>query len=130
VARLTVQGKKYLDYVHSRAYINQMTLETDMTKLFELMDSAFFKSLAEPVRLDIIKLLMVKGESDIGALAAELPQDRSVISRHLANMEEAGIVSARKEGRHMFYVLKNEHFVGRFEDILESIKKCIAGGCC
>ena len=107
-----------------------MTLETDMTKLFELMDSAFFKSLAEPVRLDIIKLLMVKGESDIGALAAELPQDRSVISRHLANMEEAGIVSARKEGRHMFYVLKNEHFVGRFEDILESIKKCIAGGCC
>ena len=107
-----------------------MTLETDMTELFELMDSKFFKSLAEPVRQLIIRQLMIKGESDVGALAADMPQDRSVISRHLANMEDAGIVSVRKEGRHMFYVLKNEHFVGRFEDFLSSIKKCIAGGCC
>lgn len=107
-----------------------MTIEQDLTYLFEQMDSKFFKSLAEPVRLDIIKLMMVSGESDIATISAQMPQDRSVISRHLSNMVEAGIVTARKEGRHMFYTLKGEQFVGRFEGILNSIKKCIARDCC
>ncbi len=109
---------------------NAMSVETELNRLFELMDSRFFKSLAEPVRLDIIKLMMVKGESDIGTLAASMPQDRSVISRHLSNMVDAGIVNARKEGRHVFYTLNGDQFVGRFEDILEAIRKCTALDCC
>lgn len=107
-----------------------MTLETEMTHLFDLMDSKFFKSLGEPVRIEILKLLMTKGESDVGALAAMLPQDRSVISRHLANMEEAEIVTARKDGRHVFYSLKGDQFVGRFEDIVKTIKSCVELRCC
>lgn len=116
--------------MHHRAYIDVMTLEKDLTYLSEQMDSKFFKSLAEPVRLEIIKLMMVKGESDIATLAAQMPQDRSVISRHLSNMVDAGIVTARKEGRHMFYTLRRDQFVSRFEDILTAIKKCAAHDCC
>ncbi|MBL4638951.1 MAG: winged helix-turn-helix transcriptional regulator [Kordiimonadaceae bacterium] len=82
------------------------------------------------MRVEILKLLMLKGESDISALAAELPQDRSVISRHLGNMVEAGILAGRKEGRHMFYSLQGDQFVGRFESILAAIKKCMAIDCC
>jgi DNA-binding transcriptional ArsR family regulator len=107
-----------------------MSAETEINQLFTQMDSSFFKSLAEPVRLEIIKLLLIKGESDVGALAKGLPQDRSVISRHLAKMEDAGIVSARKQGRHMFYQLRADQFIGRFEDIVASAKKCVALGCC
>ena len=107
-----------------------MTTPHEITHLFNLMDSKFFKSLGEPVRIEILKLLMLKGESDVGALAAMLPQDRSVISRHLANMEEAELVTARKEGRHMYYCLKGDQFVGRFEGILNAIKKCMAIDCC
>ncbi len=107
-----------------------MTLEQDLTYLFEQMDSKFFKSLAEPVRLDILKLMMVHGESDIATLAAQLPQDRSVISRHLTNMVEANILAVRKEGRHMYYTLRRDQFVNRFEDILAAIKQCATRDCC
>jgi DNA-binding transcriptional ArsR family regulator len=52
----------------------------ELTKNFDLK---FFKTMSEPVRLEILKFLMVNGRSDIGTIAEHMPQDRSVISRHL-----------------------------------------------
>ena len=62
-------------------------------ELVEAVDSKFFKTLSEPVRVQILKYLMLNGRADIQTIAENMPQDRSVISRHLNLMQEAGILT-------------------------------------
>ncbi len=94
-------------------------------KLVDVMDSKFFKSLGEPVRVQIIRYLLLNGRADIGTIAENMPQDRSVISRHLNQMREVGILDCEKESRHMFYSLNAAAFLERFMNITELVKNCI-----
>lgn len=59
----------------------------------------------------------------------ELPQERSVVSRHLQILSEAGIVRAQKSGRQMFYEVDGPSIIQRLEDML-SHTKGIAAHCC
>ncbi len=94
-------------------------------QLVDVMDSKFFKSISEPVRVQIIKYLLLHGRTDIGTIAQDLPQDRSVISRHLHLMQEVGILNSEKESRHMYYSLDATEFLNRFETIAELVKECV-----
>lgn len=93
------------------------------------LDTKLFKVLTEPVRVELLKYLMLRGRSDISTIAECLPQDRSVISRHLRLMEEAGMLTAEKETRHVYYTINARVFLKFFEDIVENIKKCMAECC-
>lgn len=97
--------------------------------LVNLFDSRFFAALSEPVRVEILKLLIVCGRADIAAIAQHLPQDRSVISRHLKLMEEAGILMREKEGRHVYYQVSASGVIGRLEAILAQVKTAVAACC-
>jgi len=94
-------------------------------KLVEVMDSKFFKSLGEPVRVEIIRFLLLNGRADIGTIAENMPQDRSVISRHLNMMHEVGILTCIKESRHMFYSLNADEFLKRFTNITRLVEICL-----
>ncbi len=98
-------------------------------ELVNNFDSKFFKTLSEPVRMEILKFLMLNGKSDIGTIAGHMPQDRSVISRHLNLMLESGILSCTKETRHVFYEINGNTFIGKLENITEQIKRCMAKCC-
>ncbi len=98
-------------------------------QLVEVLDSRFFKSLSEPVRIELLKFLLINGTSDIGTIADHLPQDRSVISRHLNNMLEAGLVICNKEGRFRFYEVNSSAFLERVEEIVGQIRECM-NTCC
>ena len=52
--------------------------------LAEKLDTNFFKAIAEPVRQQIVLILLKEGRSNVQQVAEHLVQDRSVISRHLA----------------------------------------------
>ena len=54
------------------------TAAEDLIKAF---DFKFFKTMSEPVRMQILKILLLNGRSDIATIAENMPQDRSVISR-------------------------------------------------
>lgn len=69
----------------------------------EIFSSEFFKIFGEPVRFEILKFLVVHGESDIGTIAEGFPQDRSVISRHLKTMLASGLVVCTKVDRRKLY---------------------------
>jgi len=97
--------------------------------LVEAVDSKFFKTLSEPVRVQILKYLMLNGRADIQTIAENMPQDRSVVSRHLNLMQEAGILVCQKENRHMFYDVNGKPFIEKLADITEKIKKCM-NDCC
>jgi DNA-binding transcriptional ArsR family regulator len=97
--------------------------------LVEVLDSAFLRALTEPARLELVKVLLVHGPADIATLASHVPQDRSVVSRHLKVLEQAGILQVEREGRHRVYALDGAAFVGTLEDILLKTKG-LASICC
>jgi DNA-binding transcriptional ArsR family regulator len=94
------------------------------------IDSDFVKALAEPARIEIIKQLIILGPSDVKTLAEQMPQDRSVISRHLALMEKAGLLKASKEGRHVIYTVDAAGSLQKSEQLVSSIRQCLTMGCC
>lgn len=108
----------------------RMTQASVVEKTLNYIDSDFVKALAEPVRIEILKWLIVNGESDVKTLAEKMPQDRSVISRHMALMEKAGLLAARKQGRHMFYSVDGERSLAKAEQLVESIRQCLQFDCC
>lgn len=87
----------------------------------DVFDTKFFKALCEPTRVEIIRKLVLIGACDVGTIADGLAQDRSVISRHLAVLERAGICQTRKVGRRVFYDLDGPHNVAKVTSILEAI---------
>jgi len=94
------------------------------------IDSDFVKALAEPVRIEILKFLVLAGPSDVNSLAEKMPQDRSVISRHLSIMKGAGLLNMKKEGRHVIYSVDGDSALQKSEKIVETIKQCLKMGCC
>lgn len=83
-----------------------------------VFDTGFFKALCEPARIAVLRELILLGRADIAAIADRLPQDRSVIARHLRQLATAQIVRAQKEGRHVFYEIDAHTIAGRLEGIL------------
>ncbi len=111
---------------------NQSTLKARaevLNNFSEVYDARFFKTLSEPVRIQILEYLMLNGRSDIRSITENMPQDRSVISRHLNQMQKVGILSCEKETRHMYYTINAQQFVDKLERFLTQIKKSISICC-
>ena len=72
---------------------------------------------------------MLNGRADIGTIAENMPQDRSVISRHLNLMQEAGILTHEKGNRHVFYDVNGQMFLDKLIDITDKIRNCIEVCC-
>lgn len=80
----------------------------------------FFRALAEPTRLRLINLLDTD-EVCVCFLVEALEINQPKISRHLAYLRRAGIVSARRNGKWMHYRLK-EPAEPRLAAILNTVR--------
>jgi ArsR family transcriptional regulator len=67
------------------------------------------KAMSHPVRLMLIEFLK-GGERSFSAMFDLFKLDKSTVSKHLLVLKEAGIVSSRKEGMDMIYILDNGFF--------------------
>ncbi len=97
--------------------------------LIKALDSAFLKALADPARQKIICVLSQGDGADVTTISGYLTQERSVVSRHLKVLHEAGIVTSRKDGRHMIYCLNGHNIIGHIEALLRQLK-AVVGSCC
>ena len=68
--------------------------------------AATFGLLAAPVRLHLLWLL-TSGERDVGTLAAATGQTVPTVSHHLAKLRLAGLVRARRDGKHQLYAAED-----------------------
>jgi DNA-binding transcriptional ArsR family regulator len=91
------------------------TRSTAANACVEILDTDFFRALAEPARIQIFRALVLQGRSDIGSIAETMPQDRSVIARHLQIMQRAGLLRAINQGRHTFYEIDGPKIAARVE---------------
>jgi len=88
------------------------------SKLFEL-HAGLLKALAHPRRLEIIHLLrnQILPVTDIHTML-DLPQAN--ISQHLMILRDAGVVKTQKEGKQVFYSLKDTRIM-KASDLLREV---------
>lgn len=70
----------------------------------------FFDVLSHPDRIKIVGLLK-DTEMDVNQLRDALEISQSRTSQHLRLLKLNGIVTERKEGKHVFYKLKNKNII-------------------
>jgi DNA-binding transcriptional ArsR family regulator len=80
-----------------------------------------FKALSDPTRVRIISALS-KTELCVYDLAAALGMSQSAVSHQLRSLREMRLVRYRKEGRHVYYQLDDEHIGHLFQLGLEHVK--------
>jgi DNA-binding transcriptional ArsR family regulator len=69
-----------------------------------------FKAMAEPSRLELLRLLQADGEQSVNDLTEKVDITQQAVSLHLKVLENAGLVQARREGTRSLYVVKPEGF--------------------
>lgn len=95
----------------------------------QILDTAFFKALCEPARVELISTLIRLGRSDVTAIAGEMTQDRTVVSRHLQVLGRAGLVQSTREGRHIYYELDGPAVADKLGGITDAVRR-LAPLCC
>lgn len=79
-----------------------------------------FGLLSVPTRLHLMWLL-ARRESDVGRLAERTGASVAAVSQHLAKLRLAGLVTARREGRHQIYALEDPHVLTMVEQMFDHI---------
>lgn len=67
-------------------------------------EGSVFTALADPTRRYVLQALVRGGASTATGLAARLPVTRQAVGKHLAVLEQAGLVHSRRVGRESRYV--------------------------
>lgn len=93
----------------------------------ELMDaSARFSALSQVSRLEVLRRLIRKGPSGeaAGAIGKALNVPGPTLSFHLKEMERAGLILSRREGRYVYYAAD----YGGLRDLIDFLlADCCAG---
>ncbi|MFY0569370.1 ArsR/SmtB family transcription factor [Archangium lansingense] len=105
------------------------TRQRAIQDIMEVLDSDFLRALTERARLEILRVLLLHGASDVTSIASHLPQERSVISRHLKVLEDAGIVRVTPQGRQRIYSLDPMKFLATLEAITARVRAAVPDCC-
>lgn len=82
--------------------------------------------LAEPTRLRLMWQL-TGGEYDVGTLAVAVGVARPAVSQHLAKLRLAGLVTARRDGRRVFYTARGGHVRRLVTEVLYAAEHQLTG---
>ena len=102
-------------------------------------ENRVFQALADPSRRAIFESL-TRGEAAVKDLTARFDISQPAVSQHLAHLRDAGLVNARRDGRHVYYRVEPRgmkplvdwitHYrafwterVGRLERLLEKMEE-------
>lgn len=83
------------------------------------------KALAHPARLLIVDELSQHGERCVCELTELIGSDMSTVSRHLAQLKQAGVIEDQKRGQMVFYRLRIKCLL-KFFECIESVMQCNA----
>lgn len=97
-----------------------------------------FKALGDPARARLLACLSKCARSCSVSEAAQCCDiDFSVVSRHLSLLARAGVLTARKKGRVVYYKVRFPELVAALRELADALEACGAedrerkdGGCC
>lgn len=84
--------------------------------------AAFFRAAGEVSRLRLLTCLQ-QGEWCVSELAESLGEGLSTISQRLKVLRSEGLVSRRREGKHILYSLADEHVASLLAAALEHARE-------
>jgi DNA-binding transcriptional ArsR family regulator len=67
-----------------------------------------WSALGEPMRLRLLDLLLERDDLTASALATTLPITRQAVAKHLAVLERAGLVEAKRAGREVRFTVRHD----------------------
>jgi DNA-binding transcriptional ArsR family regulator len=71
-------------------------------------DDELWSAIGDPSRRRVLDLLVRRGEASASWLAGQVPFSRQAVSKHLVVLEQAGLISRRKQGREVLYQVDAE----------------------
>jgi DNA-binding transcriptional ArsR family regulator len=84
-----------------------------------------FRVIGEPLRIKLLDRLRT-GEASVGELTTALGANQQNISRHLAVLHAAGIVSRRKQGTRVLYGIADRSVFDLCEAVCGSLQQSVA----
>ncbi len=91
----------------------------------ELLDPELFKSLCDATRLKLLACLAKCGRAcSVTEVAECCSVDLSVVSRHLAMLEKAGVLESAKEGRTVYYAVRYRQLTETLRALADAIEAC------
>lgn len=82
-------------------------------------ESLLLNAVSDPVRLEILRQLSTVAELGVGDLVQSLDRPHYFVSRHLACLRNCHLVDTRKEGKFVYYRLRNARWVHSLLFLLE-----------
>ena len=86
---------------------------------------AAIEAAAEPVRLEILRIIAAHGELRAKDILPAFDITQPTLSHHMSVLEEVGLVSARREGRSVYYSINKKTFLAIndfFQALMEPAK--------
>ncbi len=83
-----------------------------------------FRLIGDPTRIRLLDYLR-DGEATVQELTRGLGSSQQNISKHLSLLAQAGIVSRRKAGKHVFYAIEDESVFALCELVCGSLQKSV-----
>ena len=97
--------------------------------LEDLLSPRLFKALSDPRRLQLFVRLAGEGcACTVGQLADGSGVDLSVVSRHLAVLRDAGVISCEKRGKEVWCTVQSGEVAGILRDLADALDACCPAG--
>ena len=82
-----------------------------------------FKTIAHPVKLEILEILEAHEPLDVSTICERINAscETSMMSHHLAKMKDNGILRSEKQGKQVFYTIADRQILSLFD----CINKCM-----
>jgi len=87
------------------------------------------KALADETRFKIVEFLL-RGEKCVCEIFPHVKRTQSTVSIHLGNLEDAGILESRREGKKIFYKIKDKRVCDIFKALGNAKGKILKQSCC
>jgi DNA-binding transcriptional ArsR family regulator len=96
-----------------------------------LLSPKLFKALSDPKRLSLLARLAEEGgPRTVGEMAEGSGVDLSVVSRHLAVLRDAGILSCEKRGKEVWCVVQTNAVAKVLHQVADALEACCSRGRC
>jgi ArsR family transcriptional regulator len=87
------------------------------------------KALADDTRFKIVEYLL-KGEKCVCEIFPHVKRTQSTVSIHLGNLEKAGVLGSRREGKKIYYKIKDMRVCDIFKALGDFRAKTLNKDCC
>lgn len=95
-----------------------------------LLNPDLFKALCDPTRVGLLACIAKCGRGcSVSEVAACCSVDTSVVSRHLATLEKAGVLTSERDGRVVRYAVRYQELSGTLRALADAIDGCCPDGC-